>query len=137
MIDETMKIPEPIIDPATSMVESSKPNPRTNFCSVAAGVVAVVLSIKGLYPVAARVPSRNLRYLANGPRRAVSKQSLGTRELRTVVAASPQQGGRPAPRTYSMSSSRTRFCIRTFSTAFRILSPRPDLLRHRFNQNKG
>jgi len=55
-----MKIPEPIIDPATSMVESSKPNPRTNFCSVAAGVVAVVLSIKGLYLVAGRVPSRNL-----------------------------------------------------------------------------
>jgi hypothetical protein len=55
-----MKIPEPIIDPATSMVESSKPKPRTNFCSVAAGVVAVVLSIKDLYPVAVRVPSRNL-----------------------------------------------------------------------------
>jgi hypothetical protein len=54
-----MKIPEPIIDPATSMVESSKLNPRTNFCSVAAGVVAVVLSLKGLYFVAARVPSRN------------------------------------------------------------------------------
>jgi len=46
MIDETMKIPEPIIDPATSMVESSKHNPRTNFCSGAADVVAVVLSIK-------------------------------------------------------------------------------------------
>src|SRR5256885_13585199 len=61
-----MKIPEPIIDPATSMVESSKPNPRTNFCSVAAGGVAVVLSIKGLYLVAARVLSRNLRNLANG-----------------------------------------------------------------------
>jgi hypothetical protein len=59
MIDETIKIPEPIIDPATSMVESSKPNPRTNFCSVAARVVAVVLSIKGVYLVAARVPSRN------------------------------------------------------------------------------
>jgi len=59
MIDETIKIPEPIIDPATSIVESSKPNPRTNFCSVATGVVAVVLSIKGLYLVAARVPSRN------------------------------------------------------------------------------
>jgi hypothetical protein len=25
-----MKIPEPIIDPATIMVESSSPNPRTN-----------------------------------------------------------------------------------------------------------
>jgi hypothetical protein len=35
MIDETMKTPEPIIDPATSMVESSKPSPRTNFSSVA------------------------------------------------------------------------------------------------------
>ena len=26
-----MKMPEPIIDPATSIVESSKPSPRTNF----------------------------------------------------------------------------------------------------------
>src|ERR1700730_9370307 len=37
MIDETMKIPEPIIDPATSIVESSRPSPRTNFSSVAGG----------------------------------------------------------------------------------------------------
>ena len=28
---DTMKMPEPIIEPATSMVESSKPNPLTNF----------------------------------------------------------------------------------------------------------
>ena len=41
-----MKIPEPIIEPATSIVESSKPSPRTNFCSVATAVVAVLLSIK-------------------------------------------------------------------------------------------
>ena len=27
---ETMKIPDPIIDPATIIVESSKPSPRTN-----------------------------------------------------------------------------------------------------------
>src|SRR5882757_274298 len=27
---ETMKIPEPIIDPTTIMVESNKPRPRTN-----------------------------------------------------------------------------------------------------------
>ena len=32
-----MKIPEPIIDPATSMVESRRPSPRTNFSSVAGG----------------------------------------------------------------------------------------------------
>src|SRR5207302_3042873 len=97
MIDETMKIPEPIIDPATSMVESSKPNPRTNFCSVAAGVVAVVLSIKRLYLVAARVPSRNLPNLANGPRRAISKQSLETIDLRAAVAASPKQATASLP----------------------------------------
>src|SRR5256885_8853962 len=30
MIDETMKMPEPIIEPATSMVESSRPSPRMN-----------------------------------------------------------------------------------------------------------
>src|SRR5216117_2990840 len=44
IIDETMKIPEPIIEPATSMVESSKPSPLTNFCP-ASGVslIAVVI----------------------------------------------------------------------------------------------
>jgi hypothetical protein len=42
MIDETMKIPEPIIDPATSIVESSKPSPLTNFCSVG-GVSAIAV----------------------------------------------------------------------------------------------
>src|SRR5207302_8368183 len=36
---ETMKIPEPIIDPATSIVESSKPSPRTNFSSDNGGAV--------------------------------------------------------------------------------------------------
>jgi hypothetical protein len=44
MIEETMKIPEPIIDPATSMVESIKPNPLTNFCSATGvSVIAVVI----------------------------------------------------------------------------------------------
>jgi hypothetical protein len=40
-----MKIPEPIIEPATSIVESSRPSPLTNFCS-ATGVsgIAVVIS---------------------------------------------------------------------------------------------
>src|ERR1700730_9327617 len=42
MIEETMKIPEPIIDPATSIVESSKPSPRTNFWSAAGGEVVEV-----------------------------------------------------------------------------------------------
>jgi hypothetical protein len=46
MIDETMKIPEPIIEPATSMVESSKPSPLTNFCS-AAGVSVIAVVILG------------------------------------------------------------------------------------------
>jgi hypothetical protein len=54
-----MKIPEPIMEPATSMVESSKPSPRTNFSSVTAGV-AVMLSFKRIYPLACRVPSRNI-----------------------------------------------------------------------------
>src|SRR6478672_8058445 len=62
MIEETMKMPEPIIEPATSMVESSKPSPRTNFSSVTAGV-AVMLSFKRIYPLACRVPSRNLSNL--------------------------------------------------------------------------
>ena len=31
MIDETMKIPEPIIEPATSIVESNKPSPLNEF----------------------------------------------------------------------------------------------------------
>ena len=39
MIEETMKMPEPIIDPATSMVESSKPSPLTNLLSAAGGGV--------------------------------------------------------------------------------------------------
>src|SRR5437899_7820576 len=39
MIEETMKMPEPIIDPATSMVESSKPRPRTNFSSAGGGEI--------------------------------------------------------------------------------------------------
>jgi hypothetical protein len=43
MIDETIKIPEPIIEPATSMVESIKPNPLTNFCSVGAVSAAAVV----------------------------------------------------------------------------------------------
>jgi hypothetical protein len=39
-----MKIPEPIIDPATSIVESSKPSPLTNFCSATGcSVIALVI----------------------------------------------------------------------------------------------
>src|SRR5438874_170421 len=44
MIDETMKIPEPIIDPATSMVESNKPSPLTSFSS-ATGASVTALGI--------------------------------------------------------------------------------------------
>jgi hypothetical protein len=39
MSEETMKMPEPIIEPATSIVESSKPSPRTNFSSATGGAV--------------------------------------------------------------------------------------------------
>jgi hypothetical protein len=39
MIEETIKIPEPIIDPATSIVESNKPSPLTSFSSVAGASV--------------------------------------------------------------------------------------------------
>jgi hypothetical protein len=45
MIDETMKIPEPIIDPATSMVESNNPSPLTSFSSATgASVTALAIS---------------------------------------------------------------------------------------------
>src|SRR6185436_15359448 len=45
MIDETMKIPEPIIDPATSIVESNNPSPLTSFSSArGASVTALVIS---------------------------------------------------------------------------------------------
>src|SRR6266536_1502832 len=44
MIDETMKIPEPIIDPATSMVESNNPSPLTSFSS-ATGAAVTALAI--------------------------------------------------------------------------------------------
>jgi len=45
MIDETMKIPEPIIDPATSMVESHNPSPLTSFSSATgASVTALAIS---------------------------------------------------------------------------------------------
>ncbi len=44
MSAETMKMPEPIIEPATSIVESSKPSPLTNFCSATGvSVIAVVI----------------------------------------------------------------------------------------------
>jgi hypothetical protein len=46
MIEETMKIPEPIIEPATSIVESSKPNPLTSFSSTTgASVTALAIRI--------------------------------------------------------------------------------------------
>src|SRR4029078_1864586 len=63
MMAETIKIPEPIIEPATSMVASSKPSPRTNFSSITAGV-AVMLSFKRVYPLACRVPLRNIVWKA-------------------------------------------------------------------------
>jgi hypothetical protein len=45
MIDETMKIPEPIMDPATSIVESNNPNPLTSFSwATGASVTALVIS---------------------------------------------------------------------------------------------
>jgi hypothetical protein len=44
MIADTMKIPEPIIEPATSIVESSRPRPLTNFCS-ATGVSGIAVVI--------------------------------------------------------------------------------------------
>src|SRR5437588_1703357 len=117
MIDETIKIPEPIIDPATSMVESSKPSPRTNFCSVAAGVVVVVVSIKGLYLVAARVPSRNLRNFGKWPKARDSQQSLGTRDLRTVLAGSPKQAVASLP-------GLIRCPVRALAFAYERLRPR-------------
>src|SRR5439155_21920556 len=42
MSAETMKTPEPIIEPATSMVESSNPRPRMNFSSFTPGDCAVI-----------------------------------------------------------------------------------------------
>jgi hypothetical protein len=42
MIDETMKIPEPIIEPATSIVESNNPSPLTSFSSATGAVVTAV-----------------------------------------------------------------------------------------------
>jgi hypothetical protein len=45
MIDETMKIPEPIIEPATSIVESNNPSPLTSFSSATgASVTALAIS---------------------------------------------------------------------------------------------
>jgi hypothetical protein len=45
MIDETMKIPEPIIEPATSIVESNNPSPLTSFSSArGASVTALAIS---------------------------------------------------------------------------------------------
>ncbi len=41
MSAETMKMPEPIIEPATIMVESSRPRPWTNFASAGGAGVAV------------------------------------------------------------------------------------------------
>jgi hypothetical protein len=44
MIDETMKIPEPIMEPATSIVESNNPNPLTSFSwATGASVTALVI----------------------------------------------------------------------------------------------
>jgi len=43
MSAETMKIPDPIIEPATSIVESSKPSPLTNFWLASGGSVIALL----------------------------------------------------------------------------------------------
>ena len=40
MSAETMKMPDPIIDPATSIVESNSPSPRTNVVCSRSGAVA-------------------------------------------------------------------------------------------------
>src|SRR4051812_28095636 len=45
MSAETMNIPEPIIEPATIMVESSKPRPRTNRASPGAELVSSVAGL--------------------------------------------------------------------------------------------
>jgi hypothetical protein len=46
MIDETMNMPEPIIEPATSIVESSRPSPLTNLASlVVSGCDMALLSL--------------------------------------------------------------------------------------------
>src|SRR5437660_391339 len=42
MIDETMKMPEPIIEPATSIVESSNPSPLTSFWSATGAPVSAI-----------------------------------------------------------------------------------------------
>jgi len=84
MMAETMKIPEPIIEPATSIVESSKPSPRTNFSSVTAGV-AVMLSFKRIYPLACRVPSRNIVW--NSALRVRSPDSAAQPVLRELDQA--------------------------------------------------
>jgi hypothetical protein len=52
-----MKIPEPIIEPATSMVESSKPSPLTNFCS-ATGASVIALVIDGWLDAAELIITR-------------------------------------------------------------------------------
>src|SRR5437868_515365 len=40
IVDETMKMPEPIIEPATSMVASSRPSPRTRPVALSSTAVA-------------------------------------------------------------------------------------------------
>jgi hypothetical protein len=52
MIDETMKIPEPIIEPATSIVESNNPSPLTSFSSPT-GVAVTALAISNPWGLAA------------------------------------------------------------------------------------
>jgi hypothetical protein len=45
-----MKIPEPIIEPATSMVESSNPSPRTNLFSLGGDDSGMVLRREMRWP---------------------------------------------------------------------------------------
>ena len=46
MSAETMNTPEPIIDPATIIVESTKPKPRTNVASAPRPCVCAVSDIR-------------------------------------------------------------------------------------------
>src|SRR6266571_1332979 len=59
---ETMKMPEPIIDPATIMVESSRPRPWTNFGSAGAAIISVPGMLGAVY-FQGYVPQLNIRGL--------------------------------------------------------------------------
>ena len=50
MSAETMKMPEPIIDPTTTMVESKRPRPRLN--SVSSVVAEDAEAVSGVFAIA-------------------------------------------------------------------------------------